>query len=146
MKTKKSRRNCTTRGRENPPGWKTSSTTRGAEILRVFVDAQPSWVPLPQILALGIAQFNARIFELRRRGFTIENRTETDSETDTRHSWFRLVNPPASCPPADPKAAHDTPPSKSVDSYKSATGKKRAADLPQDELLLLRYHLGGATR
>jgi hypothetical protein len=145
MKTKKSRRNCTTRGGENPPGWETSSTTQRAEILRVFVDAQPSWVPLPQILALGIAQYNARTFELRRRGFTIENRTETDSETGARHSWFRLVSPPASCALPDPKAAHDGP-LKTDDWYESATGKKRAADSRSDELPLLRSPLGGATR
>lgn len=64
-----------------------------AAILRLLLDARGSWVALPEILALGIAQYGARILELRRQGFTIENRTEhVDGE---RHSWFRLIK----CPP-----------------------------------------------
>lgn len=47
------------------------------------------WVPLPEILALGIAQFGARILELRRRGFVIENRRENVGKEV--HSWYRLV-------------------------------------------------------
>lgn len=43
------------------------------------------WVPLPRILDLGIAQYNARIYELRRLGHRIENKQEGD------RSWFRLV-------------------------------------------------------
>ena len=58
-------------------------------ILRILIDAHGAWVSLPEILALGIAQYGARILELRRQGFIIENRTEhVDGE---RHSWFRLV-------------------------------------------------------
>jgi hypothetical protein len=48
-------------------------------------------VPLPQIADCA-AQYNARIFELRRLGFRITNRTK---EIDgVRHSWFRLVRSP----------------------------------------------------
>ncbi len=65
-----------------------------AAVLRLLIDAHGSWVPLPQILALGIAQYNARILELRRLGFVIENKTERVN--DARHSWFRLVNSPRS--------------------------------------------------
>jgi hypothetical protein len=43
------------------------------------------WVPLPHILNLGIAQYNARIYELRRLGHRIESKQEGD------RSWFRLV-------------------------------------------------------
>ena len=69
------------------------SKTQRAEILRLLIDAHGAWVPLPEILALGVAQYNARIFELRRLRFNIENRTEqVDGE---RHSWFRLVSSPA---------------------------------------------------
>lgn len=64
--------------------------TQRTRILHVLVDAGGEWVPLPSILALGVAQYNARIFELRRLGFKIENRSETDIETGARHSWFRL--------------------------------------------------------
>lgn len=46
------------------------------------------WVPLPEILRLGIAQYNARILELRREGHIIENKLK--GENGTRHSWFRL--------------------------------------------------------
>ncbi len=67
--------------------------TQSASLLRLLIDAHGSWVPLPQILALGIAQYNARILELRRLGFVIENKTERVN--GARHSWFRLVNSPA---------------------------------------------------
>lgn len=68
--------------------------TQRDRILRVLGDARGEWMPLPDILALGIAQYNARIFELRRLGIAIENRTETDTETGARHSWFRLSSLP----------------------------------------------------
>ncbi len=59
-----------------------------AAILTLLMAAHGDWVPLPQILALGIAQYNARIYELRRLGFRITNRIE---EVDgIRRSWYRL--------------------------------------------------------
>lgn len=64
--------------------------TQRDRILRLLVEAHGEWVPLPQILALGVAQYNARIFELRRLGFNIENRSESDTVTGVRRSWFRL--------------------------------------------------------
>ena len=67
--------------------------TQSAALLRLLIDAHGSWVALPEILALGIAQYGARILELRRMGFNIENRTERVN--GARHSWFRLVNSPA---------------------------------------------------
>ena len=67
--------------------------TQSAAVLRLLIDAHGSWVPLPELLALGIAQYNARILELRRLGFAIENRTQRIN--GARHSWFRLVNSPA---------------------------------------------------
>lgn len=66
--------------------------TQRAALLRLLIDAHGSWVPLPQILALGIAQYNARILELRRLGFVIENKTERIN--GARRSWFRIVNSP----------------------------------------------------
>ncbi len=47
------------------------------------------WVPLPRILALGVAQYSARIYELRRQGHEIQNRVEWVG--GKRHSWFRLL-------------------------------------------------------
>lgn len=69
--------------------------TQRAKTLGLLIKAKGGWVPLPEILALGIAQYNARIFELRALGFNIENRSETNTETGARHSWFRLVSSPA---------------------------------------------------
>jgi hypothetical protein len=60
-------------------------------------------VPLPQILALGCAQFGARILELRRANFHIENKIERD-DSGAVHSWYRLVNdgPKAELPEPEP--------------------------------------------
>jgi hypothetical protein len=66
------------------------SKTQRAAILRLLIDARGAWVPLPQILDLHISQFGARIFELRRLGFSIENRTERD-DSGVVHSWYRVV-------------------------------------------------------
>ena len=67
-------------------------------ILSILRSANGTWVPLPEILALGIAQYNSRIWDLRKRGLNIENRTETVD--GVRHSWFRFVESPAPEPPA----------------------------------------------
>jgi hypothetical protein len=64
--------------------------TQRARILRLLSDARGEWVGLPQILDLHISQFGARIFELRRTNFTIENRTQRDDSGVVR-SWYRLV-------------------------------------------------------
>jgi hypothetical protein len=53
-----------------------------------------SWVPLPEIIRLGIARYGARVLELRRMGFKIENRTEF--KDGVCRSWYRLVEGPAS--------------------------------------------------
>jgi hypothetical protein len=66
-----------------------ASKSQRAGILRLLLGAKGGWVPLPDILALGIAQYNARILELRQLGFDIENKTECVNRI--RHSWFRLV-------------------------------------------------------
>lgn len=63
------------------------------KILELLIAARSAWVPLPAILALGVAQYNARIFELRALGFRIENRTERDGDGQV-HSWFRLTGEP----------------------------------------------------
>lgn len=93
--------------------------TQRARILRPLIDARGDWVPLPEILALGIAQYNARIFELRRMGFAIENRTETDPETGERHSWFRLANN---------AAANAATTAAEKDWFAQATGKPRPTE------------------
>jgi hypothetical protein len=62
----------------------------------LLISARGGWVPSPDIAAIA-QQYNARLFELRRLGFQIENRTEEIN--GARHSWFRLV-PISSTPPA----------------------------------------------
>ena len=74
------------------PGAPKAKTHR-ARILRLLIEARGALVPLPEILALGIAQYNARILELRHLVFVIENKTERVD--GARRSWFRLVNLPA---------------------------------------------------
>lgn len=62
---------------------------QSARLLAFLRARAGQWVPLPEVLALGIAQYNARVFELRRDGHVIENRTETVG--GQKRSWFRLV-------------------------------------------------------
>jgi Helix-turn-helix domain len=78
-----------------------------ARILRPLLDAKGAWVPLPKILDLHISQFGARILELRRLGFQIENKTQRD-DSGVVHSWYRLVNSPAA-PTPDPISSFSAP-------------------------------------
>ncbi len=66
-------------------------------------------VPLPDILSLRIAQYNARIKGLRRKGYDIRSRTEWNGAD--RHTWFRLVGLPSSGPHREeqPTGVADTP-------------------------------------
>jgi len=85
----------------------TARTQRGA-ILQVLTAARGAWVPLPEIMKLA-AQYNARIFELRRQGFKIDNRhQDVDGQ---RHSWFRLATGPHN---ATPKPAATLAPADSL--------------------------------
>jgi hypothetical protein len=105
-----------------------SSSTQRERIFNLLICAQGDWVPLLEIAACA-AQYNARIFELRRLGFRIENRTKEIN--GVRHSWFRFVSSPAHSP--TPPAAHQR-----VVSINSQT--KPAGDvtsLPQQETLPL---------
>jgi len=59
-------------------------------ILELLKLREGEWVPLPDILKLGIAQYNARIKELRAdlatQGYKIRNRWEfVDGQ---KHSWY----------------------------------------------------------
>jgi len=59
-------------------------------ILRLLTKHLGSWVPLSDILDLRIGAYCRRIYELRRIGFQIENRTEW--QEGKRHSWYRLLS------------------------------------------------------
>jgi hypothetical protein len=61
-----------------------------ARLLAPLIEARGGWVGLPTILALGIAQYNTRFYELRRLGFQIENRKQRGSD-GVVHSYFRLL-------------------------------------------------------
>lgn len=71
--------------------------TQRGRILALLVKARGGWVPLPDILALGIAQYSARIHELRALGFRIENRKERVD--GVLHTYFRLNGGSAIAPP-----------------------------------------------
>jgi hypothetical protein len=77
-----------------------STPTQRDRLLRLLQKRAPAWVALPEILALHIAQYNARVFELRRHGYVIENKQEGEK------SWFRLVANPA---PTFPQFSDLTP-------------------------------------
>ena len=72
-----------------------SSETRAnqcSQILGLLISARGDWVPLLTIRDCAV-QYNARIFELRRQGFRIENKIrEVDG---VRRSWFRLKSVPS---------------------------------------------------
>ena len=67
-----------------------SRPTQTGRIVDLLRSHKGQWVPLPEILSLGISQYSARIHEARHRwGLDIENRVETVN--GKKHSWFRLL-------------------------------------------------------
>lgn len=58
------------------------------KIRRLLERSRGSWISLREILRLGVAQYNARILELRKEGLAIENKTEWLN--GKKISWFRL--------------------------------------------------------
>lgn len=64
--------------------------TQAQRILKLLQRYSPNEVSLVEILDLHIAQFGARILELRRAGYDIRNRRETAND-GTVHSWYKLV-------------------------------------------------------
>jgi hypothetical protein len=65
-----------------------SYKTQRDRVLELLIRAKGGWVPLPEILALHIAQYNSRVHELRKLGYAIQSRQE---RRDGRvHSFFRL--------------------------------------------------------
>lgn len=75
--------------------------TQRNKILALLLERR-GWVPTPEIASIAL-QYSARILELRRAGYVIENKLET-TETGA-HSWFRLVGPePAPAVPVRPSA------------------------------------------
>jgi hypothetical protein len=106
------------------------ASKQAGRILAILRARDGTWVPLPEIMACA-AQQNARIFELRRCGFTIENRTEKHSQPGACRSRFRLVNSPTT-PPFDEKIPPADPNSDSHDWFQEKTGKLRAPEHTPD--------------
>jgi hypothetical protein len=70
--------------------------TQGASLLSFFQSHHDEWISLTEILKLNIAQFGARILELRRDGHIIRNKTEhRDGKV---FSWYRLETSRAHAP------------------------------------------------
>lgn len=64
--------------------------TQEQKILKVLEAKINNWVPLTDILKLWIAQYNARIWGLRKKGYTIENKIEIQKNKQ-KHTFFKLV-------------------------------------------------------
>jgi hypothetical protein len=93
----------------------------------VLIEARGAEVPLREILPLA-AQYNARIWSLRKIGFKIVNRTE---EVDgARRSWFRLIPGPVQVEPSPAPAAEHVFP---VNSQTKSAGDANSE--PAQELL-----------
>lgn len=65
-----------------------SYRSQESRIFNLLKSRVNEWVPLPEILALGIAQYGRAIHSLRKH-HNIENKWEQVGQT--RKSWFRLV-------------------------------------------------------
>lgn len=63
--------------------------TQRERIKRMFLTSPNVWIPLPRILEMHIAQYGARIKELRDRGMNIEN--DWEMVNGQRHTYFRYV-------------------------------------------------------
>ena len=68
---------------------KVNTNPQCARILTVLQTYPGIWVPLPVILNLFIANYRARISELRRAGYPIELRNEWVN--GKRHTAYRLA-------------------------------------------------------
>jgi hypothetical protein len=73
---------------------KPAQTTQRDRLYALLYAHKNEDVGLPAILELRIAQFGARIKELRELGADIRNRRET--RDGTTHSWYMLVVPESS--------------------------------------------------
>ena len=65
-----------------------SRATQRSKILQLLTAARGAWVPLPQIVECA-AQYNARIFELRRMGFRIPA-PRSKIVDGQKHTWYRI--------------------------------------------------------
>jgi hypothetical protein len=74
--------------------------TQRQHILDLLMAAEGAEVPLADIMVCA-AQYNACIYELRKRGYKIVNRAET--RNGVKHSWYRLESSPSDLTPRSPE-------------------------------------------
>ncbi len=67
----------------------THKMSQRSSMKQIFLDNPNIWIPLPRILNLHIAQFGARILELRREGMNIENKIQVIH--GQRCSWYKYT-------------------------------------------------------
>ena len=61
-------------------------------LIATLLRAGGNWVGLPALYeATGSFVLHSRAADARKKGYTIENRTEHDALTGKRHSFYRLV-------------------------------------------------------
>ncbi len=63
-----------------------SRATQRDQILELLLGARGDWVPLPRIMQCA-AQYNTRIHELRRMGFSIPP-PRTKTVAGKKHTWY----------------------------------------------------------
>jgi hypothetical protein len=86
------------------PGEKNGSRKTQCERLLAAFEAAPydaqhpggrgKWLSVPAIMALGIAQYNARIFDLRRAGYVIKCWKEWNETEHRYHSAYHIERYP----------------------------------------------------
>lgn len=57
-------------------------------IRQLFLTRPNTWIPLPEIMKFA-AQYNARLYELRKEGLDIRNQTKVIS--GIKHSWYMFT-------------------------------------------------------
>jgi hypothetical protein len=92
------------RGAEAAPREDAPSTckTQRQHILDLLMAAEGAEVPLADIMVCA-AQYNRCIYNLRKGGYKIVNRSET--RNGVKHSWYRLESSPAEPMPGTRKKA-----------------------------------------
>jgi hypothetical protein len=63
-------------------------------LARLFESKPNEWIPLPDILKTGIAQYNARIYDLRRPPYDMDIKNRWEIVEGVKHSWFMFTPKP----------------------------------------------------
>lgn len=73
--------------------WYIENPSQEQKILTLLRNNKARWVPVNWLMRLWIAQYNARIFWLRKKGYQIFNKTELVKvwEKKEKHSFYKLT-------------------------------------------------------